>query len=206
MSDLKTIGEKMRIRVTFDEEMLGTTSFDPELHETYIASKAPDAPSKEEEIKAVGVGDMIERGMTGFPRENGKPFVWDYQFRGMLKDACGLLRRVPGTECSKMKNYKKIIDGMIFVHPRKIELQLPDGETVGDCQRPLRASTPMGERVAIAHSETVPAGTSCELTIHMYDPKLKNLVLECFDYGADHGFGQWRNSGKGTFHYEVLEK
>jgi hypothetical protein len=31
-----------------------------------------------------------------------------------------------------------------------------------------------------------------------------DLVIECLDYGKRRGIGQWRNSGKGRFTYEVL--
>lgn len=33
----------MRVKLTFIDEVLGTAANDPEIHETYIASKAPDA-------------------------------------------------------------------------------------------------------------------------------------------------------------------
>ncbi len=35
--------EEMKVRLTFQEEVLGTASSDKEVHRTYIASKAPDA-------------------------------------------------------------------------------------------------------------------------------------------------------------------
>ena len=34
---------------------------------------------------------------------------------------------------------------------------------------------------------------------------LKKAVLEWLDYGKLRGLGQWRNSGKGRFEYEVEE-
>lgn len=37
--------------------------------------------------------------MTVFPRDkDGTPFIWDYQMKGMFKDACGGLRSVPKTD------------------------------------------------------------------------------------------------------------
>ena len=77
---------------------------------------------------------------------------------------------------------------------------------MGDCQRPLRASGPSGERVALAHSETVPAGSYIEFTIEMWTDDLEKVVRECLDYGARRGLGQWRNSGKGTFYWEELDE
>ncbi len=78
--------------------------------------------------------------MTIFHKsEDGKPFVYDYQVNGMFKDACGMLRKVKGSESSKIKAYKKEIDSLIFVKERKIPL-IFDGD-MGTCQRPLRANT-----------------------------------------------------------------
>ena len=43
--------ETMRVRLTFVDEVLGTASGDPKIHETYIASNAPDAMSRKEEVE-----------------------------------------------------------------------------------------------------------------------------------------------------------
>ena len=194
----------LHIKVTYTEELLGTASANKELHSEFIASKAPDAPSREEEVAAIGADAVEEKAMTVFPRmEDGTPFTWDYQWKGYFKDACGMLRRVSGTESAKMKAYKKEIDGLVFPQPRKIPLQLPDGAEVGECQRPLRASTAQGERIALAHSETVPAGTVQEFDIVMLKESMEKAVREWLIYGQLHGTGQWRNSGKGRFTCEV---
>jgi hypothetical protein len=42
--------KRINVRITFLEEVLGTASANEELHAIYIASKAPDAKSKEEEV------------------------------------------------------------------------------------------------------------------------------------------------------------
>lgn len=193
----------MKVMLTMKDEMLGTTPANQELHETYVASKAPDAKSIEEEIEAAGQAEVIEKSMTIFPREDGKPFLWDYQIRGFFKDSIGMLRRLSDTKCSKLKNYKKVVDGLLFVEPRKVIIDM-NGE-LGDCQRPLRADTLQGPRVAIAHSETVPEGSKICFDILMLDEGLEDAVRECLDYGALHGIGQWRNSGKGRFTWEEIE-
>ena len=141
--------------------------------------------------------------MTVFPKdEDGTPILWDYQVKGFFKDACGMLARLKGqTESSKLKAYKKVIDGLVFVGPRSIKLN-PAGE-IGVCQRPLRANTMQGERVALASSEELPAGTTADFEIILLDESLEAVVREWLDYGALRGIGQWRNSGKGRFSYEV---
>lgn len=199
--------EDMRVRITFTEELLGTASSDPEIHDHFIASKAPDAPSRAEEVASLGVEEAAERGRTVFPRtEDGEPFLWNYQLKGFFKDACYMLKKVKGTRSSGMRAYKKDIDGLIFVGPRRIVLHTPEGTSpVGtDCQRPLRAQTPQGERVALAHSEAVPAGTTIEATITCLQDGQMDAVREWLDYGRLRGMGQWRNSGKGSFTWEEL--
>ena len=197
--------KKLKVKVTFTEEILGTASNDKEIHKEFIASKAPDAPSLEEEVAAVGAESIFEKGMTVFPKNaEGKPIAWDYQLKGYFKDACGMLRKVDKSECSKITSYKKQIDGLIFVSPRKIPIEF-DGD-MGICQRPLRAQTAQGERVALASSESIPAGATMTFDIMLMVPGHEKAIREMLDYGKLRGFGQWRNSGKGRFDYEILEE
>lgn len=198
--------KNLRIKLTFTEELLGTASANEELHADYIASKAPDAAKMEEEIEAIGVDAVTEKGMTIFPKEHGMPFLYDYQVKGFFKDAAQMLKKIPGTHCSTVKAFKKEIDGLLFPQPRKIMLYLPKGAQIGRCQRPLRASTPMGERVALADSETVPEGTIAILNIVCMTDSMEKLVRECLDYGTLRGLGQWRNSGKGRFVWEEIKE
>ena len=197
---------KLHVEVRYTEELLGTASADPEIHSRFIASKPADAASIEEEVAAIGVEGATERAMTVFPREGGEPFLWDYQWKGFFKDSCGMMRRATGSKSAKVKAYKKEIDGLVFVVPRKVPLVLPEGETIGECQRPLRASTAQGERIALAHSETVPAGTTQEFDVAILKDDLVPVVLEWFAYGEFHGTGQWRNSGKGRFVCRVTDE
>lgn len=181
--------KELKVRVTFTEELLGTANSDPKIHEDFIASKAPDAPSKAEEIEALGVDEVVEKAMTIFPRdEEGNPIVWDYQIKGFFKDTCSALRKVSGTRSSKIKAYKKEIDGLIFPEPRKIKIHF-DGE-LGNCQRPLRAQTMQGERVALANSETIPAGAYIEFSITCLSDDHIEVVKEWLDYGKYKGLGQ----------------
>ena len=207
--------KEMKVRITLEEEMLGMSPSDPEIYRNYIANSAPDAPSIEEEVASVGIEEVLDKAKTVFPKdENGNPFMWNYQWKGFFKDACGMLSKVAGkdengkkiktaNESCKLTAYKKVIDGLIFVFPRKIPIVF-DGE-IGSCQRPLRAQTAQGERIALANSETIPAGATMELTIKMLSDDHEKVVKEWLDYGALRGLGQWRNSGKGLFTYEILE-
>lgn len=197
----------LTVKVTLDEEALGTASGNPDIHKEYIASNAPDAKSMQEEVEALGTEGVFEKSMTVFPRDaKGNPIVWDYQWKGAFKDAFAALKKIPGTACSKIKAYKKDIDGLIFVFPRQIKIELPKKGKIGICQRPLRASTPQGERTALASSETVPVGSTMTFQIKMLTDDHEKAVIEALDYGTLRGFGQWRNSGKGRYHYEILSR
>lgn len=195
----------MKVRISTLEAMLGTASNNKELHADFIASHAPDAKSREEEIEAVGVEEVVEKAMTVFPRnKEGKPIMWDYQIKGFFKDACGSLRKIKGTESSKIKAYKKEIDGLIFVDEREILIQTD--EPIRSCQRPLRAATPQGERISLANSEEIAAGAILEFPIRVMADDLAPAVKEWLSYGKLRGLGQWRNSGKGRFSCTILEQ
>ncbi len=200
---------KLKVKITLTEPMLGTKSANEELFTKFIAGKRPEgvaADEAEAERRMNEECDEREKSMTCFHRtDDGTPMLWDYQIKGFFKDACGALRAVPKTESGKLKAYKKIIDGQIFVDERRIPLCLPEGGEIGICERPLRAQTMQGERVALAKSESVPVGTTFEITVSMLNPDLEDVVREWLDYGALRGIGQWRNSGMGRIKWEEVK-
>lgn len=160
------------------------------------------------------------------------PFTWDYQWKGFFKEAMGAIKLhkydttkkkdIGGNEAinfsDQLRTHKKTVDLAISIHPRKIPLELPefyydvDGVTklptidssgrLKINQRSLRISGPQ-ERVAIAISEQVPAGTRMKFTIDIGREDLVDLVMACLDYGERHGFSGWRNAGYGRFRYRL---
>ena len=206
--------KKLKVKLTFTEPVLGTWPSNQNIAREFIASKSPDAATVEDEVAALGADAVADKGMTVFPRnETGQPVLYDYQIKGFFKDSCGMLGRIGGktetgkkkavNESGKITAYKKVIDGLIFVSPRMIPICF-SGE-MSECQRPLRAQTAQGERVSLANSEQIPAGSTCEFEVLCMDDSHEKAVLEWLNYGAMRGIGQWRNSGKGRFTYEVLD-
>lgn len=206
---MKTI----KVKITFIEPVLGTWPANPNVAREFIASKSPDASTIEDEVAALGAEAAADKAMTVFPRdENGRPAFWDYQIKGFFKDACQMLGRIGGktetgkkravNESGKLTAYKKVIDGLIFVSPRMIPIDV--NGAIGDCQRPLRAQTAQGERVSLVNSEEIPAGSECIIEVTCLDDNHMAAVLEWLDYGKLRGIGQWRNSGKGRFTYQIL--
>ncbi len=202
----------MKVKITFTEGLLGTASANPEIHQEFIASKSADKDKAKQEAEALHAEEIMEKSVTVFPRtEDGKPMLWDYQVKGFLKETLGILLDFCEPDCKIGKaklsrwTYKKIVDNAVMVSPRVIPLELPDGTEITLCTRPLRADTMRGERVALATSEQVPAGTEFVVEINTLDKKLDELMQKCLDYGVNKGVGQWRNSGKGRFKWEVIE-
>ena len=259
------------IEIMLIQPSLGVSSSNKTLYADYIASKAPDAASKEEEIEAIGEEGYFEKGTTIFHRwpavwdkvhnmwralkpgivekVSGKvlyikdkfkhkfgedarvemrPCVYDYQLRGMLKENFSFMGRSSKGEGGNnnlkyviLSAFKKSVDGQIFIKERHICPTIPeyyyddDGITrintftddgkLQTMQRSLRTSGPTGERVAIASSEMIPAGSTFKFTIELTDKRLWEPVVSALNYGYYHGFSGWRNSGLGIFRWRVLD-
>jgi hypothetical protein len=204
----------IKVKCTTFEPMLGLCPDDKEIYRTYITSKAPTIDKEDLEVASLNENPEDTMKSTIFPRTaDGIPCLWDYQIRGYFKDTCSALARlgntdengkkVPITKSGKLKAFKKIIDGNIFVAPRQIPI-IFNGE-IGWCERPLRADTPQGSRVALARSEEIPAGATLTFDILLLEDSHEDVVKEWLNYGHLRGFGQWRNSGKGRFKHEILD-
>ena len=188
--------DEYKIKLTFTEPLLGTVAKNKQVYTDYIANKAPK--DVDDEIETVPEIDEIG---TGFHMVDGKPILYDYVLKGFFKDACSMLRRDSKSSSAALKAYKKIIDGLIFVFPRQIPIEI-NGE-IGVLERPLRGQTAQGERIALARSDVAPAGSSIEITVNVLGGVTKKLLKEWLDYGALRGLGQWRNASYGRFGYTL---
>lgn len=185
-----------KVTMTFVEPMLGTAPQDKEIYSNYIL----DNLSHEDEVETV----RDEKGRTGFHKlSDGTPIVYDYMLKGFFKDACSMLARVDGSLSKKLKAYRKIIDGLVFVFPRRIPLQLAGPLTI--LERPLRAQTAQGERVALAASEMAAEGTTISFTIDVLEDGTvtEELLREWLNYAKYRGLGQWRNGSYGRATYTM---
>lgn len=203
----------MNIELTFTEPLLGTWAGDPKLASEFIAARNPNGPAADEQEVIEGLDEQLHKASTVFARdEQGRAFIWDYQVKGFFKEAC---QAMIGTGAFAKEELKKVsltsylrkrtIDQQLFVTPRRIPLILPDGiKKLEFCERPLRAETMRGERIALARSEMAPAGTRAVIDIIVMNPKLGDFVTKWLDYGRLTGMGQWRNSGMGRFEWKVI--
>lgn len=199
---------KMKVRVTLLEDMLGTAPDDKEIYSKFIASNAPEDKDTTDEVESLP-GESVEDEDTGRPTvtvfhrdPEGNPIIFDYLIKGFFKNACSMLRNCSNTESSKIKAFKKYIDGLVFIDERMISINMNGKLSL--CKRPLRAQTAKGERVAISISESIPAGSTMEFTITVLKKDLMKTVIEWMDYGVYNGLGQWHNSGKDRFTWEDI--
>ncbi len=202
----------MEIELTFTEPLLGTLAGDPEVATEFILSKHPEGAQTDE----LGtLEDAKEKASTLFSRNSdGCPILWDYQIKGFFKQACLAMIMSEFYTKEQLKKfrlteymYKRTIDLMVFVTPRRLVLDLPKGcdpNHLDFIERPLRGQTMRGERISLARSEVCPAGTRIKLVVETENPKLKQFVEQWLDYGTKSGIGQWRNSGMGRFEWKDL--
>lgn len=195
--------DKYKIELVFTEPLLGTVPLNKEIYADYIRTKAVGVPEEKLDEEMDTVMDSDEKGVTGFHEVDGGPVLMDYAIKGFFKEACYFMRRIPKTASSKLAAFRKIIDGLVFVFPRYIPLEV-NGETYL-LRRPLRGNTAQGERVSLAGSVTAPIGTKCQFTIMVLNDVSEEILREWLEYGALHGLGQWRNASWGRFSY-TLEK
>lgn len=209
--------EKLVIQCRTLVPILGLASGNKAIHEEFISSKAPKTEDAVQESAAIPVSEQIEKAMTVFPRNEKGLFFWDYQMRGAFKGLIEILIELGDCKISKW-SYKKAVDNFLYITPRIIYLQRPDG---GYCQpsdvtkneRPLRATTMQGDRIALASSEQLDAGTNWTFELTLLtgsNPKTKlaiidrELIEKCLALTPFHGFGQWRGGGWGRAESTIL--
>lgn len=188
-----------KLKVTFTEPVLGTQTVKSVAIE-FLQSKAREQGIDVEDEVAT-LPDILERGTTVFHKLDGKPIFYDYHVRGFLKES-GRIQN----GARNVKNLRSKIDNFVFVRPRRILLNVPEGAPETYNERPLRAETAQGPRVALARSEELPIGTWFECYIESLNDVIgEDLLRDLLDYGSRKGFGQWRNASWGRFTYELAK-
>ncbi|HEX7022509.1 MAG TPA: hypothetical protein VF171_06605 [Trueperaceae bacterium] len=186
----------MRVRLTLTEPLLGTVPKNQDVYARYIASRAPTPENGDEEVETTPE-EIESAGWTGFHSDEKGLFLYDYQVKGLLKEAGNTLKDLLGVKALRSK-----IDSYVFIRPRRI--YLGKAEPDGVFERPLRAQTPQGPRVALARSDYVDAGTEVEFEVVVLEGPVKPKHIEAIlEYGALKGLGQFRNGGFGRFTAEV---
>ncbi len=197
---MKTTTYKLRIILT--NPLLGSQPTRDVVSE-YIAKKNGfELTETESEM----LPDVLEKGTTVFHRNrDGQPCLMSYQVLGFFKASAQVQN---GKVVGGVKNLRSKVGNQVFISPNILPIQMPASGEMDYCERPLRAQTAMGERVALARSEMIPAGAVIECGVEVLDGEITEAVLiDLLDYGFYRGLGQWRNSGTyGTFRYELTRE
>lgn len=201
--------QKLGVELNFLESILGSMPADPSIYTKYIADKAPAAWLKDEEILnaeelAASKEEVdADRNVTVFPQDENGIFLYNYHIKGFLKEAGNVLK-----DQVKIKALRSKIDNFVFINPRKIYLQRPDGSTIVEeddiLERPLRGQTARGERITLVASERIRPPVEITFEIELLEHKEVTLdtLRTILGYGKYKGLGQWRNGGWGRFDWE----
>lgn len=214
--------EVITVKLTLFEPILGSAPNNPDIYREFIATRDPEAKTKpakaDEEVATLppfDVDNEVGKSTTVFHRDETGLFLYDYQLRGFVKEAVLTLVNAGFITTTTKWTHKRAVDSAVFVAQRRCHLIGADGHPFkaapANLSRPLRAETMQGERVTLANSEMLPAGTHLIATFGMIIGvgKAKSLDLghlrACFTYGSAKGLGQWRNGSYGRFQYEEIE-
>lgn len=202
----------MRIRVEMLDEMLGTNPGNDEMFEEWVKGKRGEGVEMDGGEDVLGsVEEGMEKMTTVFRRDEGGVLcIPGYMLKGNLKangDTIRARKKGGKGERSGWESWRSKVDNNVHVRPKVIRL-MRDGEELREADgvrvRPLRAKTAQGERVSLARSEYVRAGTYFECEVVIRGMVSEKQVLECLEEGEWYGLGQWRNAGNGTYKFEVL--
>ena len=98
------------------------------------------------------------------------------------------------------------VDRGVFVGPRKCLIDIPEGDEMGYCERPIRIEKFPKDITSLKSSETAPADSTIKFRVGILNDDDEKYVMACLHYGYLRGFGEWRNSGKGRFIFDVYNE
>lgn len=194
---MKTEKKTYKIRLT--TKMLGTVPKNKSVYTTYIGTLGSNSDEEEQTVE-----EIEDSGWTGFHKDDNGLFIYSYMVLGFLKNSLQVLME-SGT-IKKIPAYKKWIDSLVFINPRRIHFG--KFEPDGNLERPIRVMTPKGPRVSVVRSDYIAEGQEIEFEVEIFK-NTKGInhktIQKLLEYGKYQGLGQWRGSGRyGQF--EVLVK
>lgn len=202
---------KYKLKITFVSPLLGSSPESPTVYSDYIAAKADGLNGDAaEEVGTLRVrrqrDDDESQKRTVFHRdERGRPCLYNYVLKGFFKAACSASKNRDDIKpvSSVLRNHKTHINNLVVVQPRLLPIRLSKPTAL--LERPLRAETAQGPRVALAASEMVEAGASIECEVIVLSDKMisEEMLREWLSFGEYQGLGQWRSGDWGQFTYEL---
>lgn len=201
------------------EHFLGTVPKDKDIYTNFIASKIEKLEGTDDEKKKILTAEeietveeeLLEKGWSGFHRDDDGIFFYNYMVLGNIKNNIQLLNN--NGSITKVTSYKKACDTCLKVFPRRIRfkrnraiLKTPDASM----ERPIRAMTAKGERTFISKADLVEKGASFNFQVQIIKNN-NNLtpetLMKAIKLGEIYGLGQWRGSGNyGSYTIKNLSK
>ena len=120
------------VTMWFTQPLLGSAPGDPDIYKKFIASKAPDAPTKEEELLTNTVENVAAKGTNVFLRRSvtGIPCVGSHTIKGFYKESITATKRQDGGV--SVTSHKSKIVGNTTITPIFVNLEFPE-ELIKDC-------------------------------------------------------------------------
>jgi hypothetical protein len=185
----------LKIKITFIKELLSTESPFKEWPNTKnpLIKEVPDNPLE------------TKLDCTFQRTPEGEPMLWDYQIHAFIKDAAASAARLKGGDPLGFSQVKRLIDGYVFVRPRRLVLHAHKlgVYTRHFCRTCAGGNPDLLKDILI---ETVPVGSWFEAEILLRKAQMEPLMTQWLDYGETIGLGQGRRHGKGQFAWEMLER
>lgn len=121
-----------KVKMWFIQPLLGSSPGDPDIYKKFIASKAPDAPTREEELQTNTVENVAAKGTNVYLRRSvtGSPCVSAHTVKGYFKETVTATKRQKGG--IDITNHKTKITGNTVIEPPFINLNIPE-ELIKDC-------------------------------------------------------------------------
>ena len=218
LDDSEFMMNKMKVRIYFIQDVLGTWANNKQLVTDFISNSAvkkivrtdtsltaAEEPDFCPEIEDPELQEL--KAMTVFPRNprTGEPVMMGYQVKGFFKAAAKACRNRADSKSAKMTAFVSKIDSDINIVAKYAQIHWGPDNRFHNLQRPLRAETAKGPRVALANSEVISAGAYFDMEISFPVDKYVDLIQEWLNYGYYVGLLQWRNAGYGRFMYQILD-
>lgn len=169
------------VEIELTEPLLGTIPKNPDIYKAWVESRTrkPEGDEGEPEVSE-------EKSWTGFYTDDKGLYILDYMIKGYLKEVASILPHTLGLVSRKTgellaeTTIKRRVDNWVSIEPRRI--YLGKDEPDGVIERPLRARTIRGDRIALTRSDYVNAGLKLELKVSTLDrcPITEDVLREWF--------------------------
>ncbi len=212
------VKDRMRVRIFFITQVLGMCPGDPQMFASFNAKMSMDAMTRDQEIQAIGVQAVMDKGREYFTRTSkGQLAVDTRTWFGYIGETANIIKSVSDAKSADAANIKNNIKNRISFTSATYPLIPPEGAEITFCDRPMPGDGYKRE-TSIKSSEALPAGTSTYFIVQIENSvvsgdekkngvKTKDVLGEVLDCGITHGTLGWRRTGfRGRFLWEELDE